>query len=582
MGGEHHAVLARRPGGAVETGEHALTPGSTVASDFTYSEADTAGMCMSPSYGQDAGLRGLGELVRSAPACVAAVTVPDMDVVFANEAFRALFPASALDDVALADEPGEIGDSWRPVVDLIREVARTGEPRVSAETPVLVRDPAGSPKAAYLAVTCTPVAAGTELGDVLIMAIETTSTVETRRAMETGQERLAASERQHRAFSLTLQRGLLPPRRPLGDDLETAVRYRAGIHGAEVGGDWYDVLNLGAGRVAVVVGDVMGRGMGAAALMGQLRAAVRSLQHLDLPPAEVLGLLDRLVSDLQAGVPFEENKIVTCVYAVYDPHDQTLVYSSAGHLPPVLLHPEGGTSLLRSDETPPLGVGDGRWTERLARVLPGSVLVLYTDGLVEDRNRDIDRGVADLATTLRHAGDLELMADRVLDELRPPAGYEDDVALLLVRIPEAAVASPARRTSLALPSLPHAVGHARRHARRVLDRWKTPAEVADRAVLVLDELVTNAITHGAPPVRLSIRQNDARLVIQVSDGSLHLPRQSWPDHDYEHGRGLRLVSALSDRWGDRSRPLGKLVWAELVLPTSFAREPASWTSSTSS
>lgn len=509
-----------------------------------------------------------GETLGGEATIVAVVTAPHHGVAFANDAFRRTFPAGDQGRrVTLTDNPWPgLAVPWQRVVEMVDLVQRTGEPQLCAETPVLGRDAAGGPRQLFLTVACSPLT-DDDAVSVLVMAVDTTESVSARLALEQGQARLRESEHQHRGFSLTLQRSLLPPRRPVADDLDVAVRYQAGTLGAEVGGDWYDVLNLGAGRVAVVIGDVMGQGMAAAALMGQLRAAVRSLQHLDLSPAEVLRLLDRLVDDLQAGAGPADSRIVTCVYAVYDPGDEVLVYSSAGHLPPVMLEPDGTARLLAGPGSPPLGVGYGGATQHEVPIQPGSVLVLYTDGLVEDRLRDIDQGIEQLRRTPCHTDDLEELADRILDSLSPAGGYDDDVALLLLRVPRRPVSVlGTRRTSIVIPHLPQAAGHARGHARRVLDRWRVPADVAQDALLAVGELVANAIVHGDPPIRLDMRRNAHRLVIQVSDGNLRPPREARPASDAESGRGLRIVAEISSRWGERTLPTSKIVWAELALP----------------
>jgi PAS domain S-box-containing protein len=201
-----------------------------------------------------------------------------------------------------------------------------------------------------------------------------------------------ASMREHQIAD-ELQRSLLPERAFAPDHLDVATYYRAGVEGTQVGGDWYDVIELGAGRTALVVGDVMGRGVQAAAVMGQLRSAVRAYARLDLPPADVLESLDGMVRDLG------DDQIVTCVYAVFDPDDRTLTYANAGHLPP-LLTADGQTRQLADGQAPPLGVAFGSPDESRVDMPPGSTVTLYTDGLVERRGRDIDLRIDALADEL--------------------------------------------------------------------------------------------------------------------------------------------------------------------------------------
>lgn len=240
-------------------------------------------------------------------------------------------------------------------------------------------------------VTCLPVdSPHLDGGGVLVHAADVTDHAE-------AAERLRASERRHRETAVTLQRSLLPQDLEQPDDLRIAATYQPGGTDAAVGGDWYDVITLGAGRTALVIGDVMGRGVRAAAVMGQLRTAVRAYARLDLPPHEVLQLLDGLAAEIDA------SQIATCVYAIHDPNEGKLVYASAGHLP-ILVRDEDGTVRRAEDPTgPPLGTGGWLHTSGSIALPPGSTAVLYTDGLVERRREDIDEGVAALARALSGA-----------------------------------------------------------------------------------------------------------------------------------------------------------------------------------
>jgi len=237
---------------------------------------------------------------------------------------------------------------------------------------------------------------------------------------------LQESERRQRRAALTLQRSLLPavPYRP--GDLEVATRYFPGTAETEVGGDWYDVIPLTTGRTALVIGDVMGRGLRAATLMGQVRTAVRAYGRQDLRPKEILALLDGIVADLG------EAEIVTCVYAVFDSLECSLSYASAGHLPLLVVDGRGRARRLDHETGLPLGVGAGAAPEHAVSVTEDMVVAFYTDGLVENRHRDVDAGIDQLVEALGLArGTLEGMCDQVIDALRPPTGYDDDVALLL-------------------------------------------------------------------------------------------------------------------------------------------------------
>jgi PAS domain S-box-containing protein len=238
-----------------------------------------------------------------------------------------------------------------------------------------------------------------------------------------------AAAREH-TIADQLQRSLLPQKAFDLEHLEVATYYRAGVEGTQVGGDWYDVIEHGGGPSALVVGDVMGRGVRAAAVMGQIRAAVRAYARLDLPPADLLESLDGLVRDIG------EDQIVTCIYAVFDPADQVLRFANAGHLPPIVATPEGDTRLVGGDENPPLGIGAVNLRQHEVDLASNARVVLYTDGLVERRGEDLELGIETLA---RHVAELTGPVDGVPEELVAamlPEGPDDDVAILVARVDE--------------------------------------------------------------------------------------------------------------------------------------------------
>lgn len=239
---------------------------------------------------------------------------------------------------------------------------------------------------------------------------------------------LALSEQRERQAARTLQHSLLPPRVPRPDGLVVASRYLAGTDGAEVGGDWYDIVAMGSGRTALVVGDVMGRGLRAASLMGQIRTAIRAYAREDLPPGRVLELVDEVVADLG------EAEIVTCVYATFDAGRRTLTYASAGHVPLVVVDGQGTARRLDGESGIPLGVASCAAPAHVLETPPGTLVAFYTDGLVEHRHRDVDVGIDQLVAALSPGrDDLEQVCDALVDRMRPPGGYDDDVALLLAR-----------------------------------------------------------------------------------------------------------------------------------------------------
>ncbi|MFE1754336.1 SpoIIE family protein phosphatase [Streptomyces anandii] len=377
-------------------------------------------------------------------------------------------------------------------------------------------------------------------------------------------ERLRASERRQRETAVTLQRSLLPQVLEQPDDLRIAATYRPGGTEAAVGGDWYDVITLGGGRTALVIGDVMGRGVRAAAVMGQLRTAVRAYARLDLPPHEVLQLLDGLAAEIDA------NQIATCVYAVHDPNEGRLVYASAGHLP-ILVRDDSGT-VLRADEPtgPPLGTGGWMHASGSVPLGPGSTAVLYTDGLVERRDEDLDEGIASLERALAGAtGTPQVVCDRLVRSAGVQADHYDDVAVLVLQHPARTGPDGERFRNAALELLGgvEAAPRARAFASGVLTSWRFPADLHDLGVLAASELVANSLQHGTPPMRLRLRRTDRRLIVEVTDGDDHLPRRRRAEPGDESGRGIAIVATIASNWGSRRTPGGgKAVWCEFTLP----------------
>ncbi|WP_279628225.1 ATP-binding SpoIIE family protein phosphatase [Streptomyces recifensis] len=364
--------------------------------------------------------------------------------------------------------------------------------------------------------------------------------------------------------SRALQRALLPQRLPELPSCTAAARYLPTDRGVAVGGDWYDVITLGGGRTALVIGDVMGRGVRAAAVMGQLRTAVRAYARLDLPPHEVLQLLDGLAVEIDA------NQIATCVYAVHDPNEGRLVYASAGHLP-ILVRDENG-EVLRADEPtgPPLGTGGWVHSSGSVPLGPGATAVLYTDGLVERRDQDLDEGIAALARALSGAtGTPQVVCDRLVRSAGVTADHDDDVAVLVLQHPHRTgpAADLFRNAALDLLGGVEAAPRARAFASGVLTSWRFPTELHDLGVLAASELVANSLQHGTPPMRLRLRRTDRRLIIEVTDGDDHLPRRRRAEPADESGRGIDIVATIASGWGSRRTPGGgKAVWCEFLLP----------------
>ena len=362
-----------------------------------------------------------------------------------------------------------------------------------------------------------------------------------------------------RATALTLQRSMLPTGLSAPSSVEVKHRYLPGSKLIEIGGDWYESIALPGGRVALVVGDVAGHGVRAAVTMGRLRTAIHTLAMLELPPAETLQQLNELMGELGAREPH----FATCVYGIYDAVSGTCELASAGHLPPLLVRPDGTTELLDISPAPPLGVGSGPIQSRTVEIDDGSLLVLYTDGLVERRTEDIDVGLAKLREIFGPGS-----TDRPLEDLCKAtlAGVyadqqRDDIALLIARlrrIPED------NFVTWKLPSELTSAHRARTLIRRPMKRWGL-TELIPAAELLASELVTNAVRYAQGQIGLRLIL-EGGLVIEVLDDSAALPRLRHPDDDEERGRGLQVVSQIAQRWGARRAVSGKIVWCELALP----------------
>ncbi|MFI9808410.1 SpoIIE family protein phosphatase [Streptomyces sp. NPDC052301] len=366
--------------------------------------------------------------------------------------------------------------------------------------------------------------------------------------------------REH-SMAVTLQRSLLPRSLPEQGALEIAYRYLPAQSG--VGGDWFDVLPLSGARVAMVVGDVVGHGLHAAATMGRLRTAVHNFSALDLPPDELLGLLDELVGRIDQDETPEDGAAVTgatCLYAVYDPVSRRCTMARAGHPPPAVVAADGSVEFADIPAGPPLGLGGLPFETTELELAEGSRLVLYTDGLVEDRERDIDVGLDLLGDALRRTpgASPEETCRTVLDVL--PARPSDDVALIVART---RVLGPDRVAEWQVPSDPAAVSQVRGSVTRQLADWGLE-EAAFSTELILSELVTNAIRYGRGPIGVRLLR-ERTLICEVSDRSTTSPHLRYAASTDEGGRGLFLVAQLAERWGTRYTSDGKIIWAEQPL-----------------
>ncbi|MFF4403005.1 SpoIIE family protein phosphatase [Streptomyces sp. NPDC001262] len=368
--------------------------------------------------------------------------------------------------------------------------------------------------------------------------------------------------REH-TMAVTLQRSLLPGVLPEHGGVEVASGYLPALGG--VGGDWFDVIPLPGLRVALVVGDVVGRGLHAAATMGRLRTAVHNFSALDVPPDELLAHLDELVTRIDEGTHTAGGTPVTgatCLYAVYDPTIGRCTLARAGHPPPAVLHPDGRVEFPDVPVGPPLGV-DGLPFEAAELDLPeGSRLVLYTDGLVRGADHDLSAGMRALGDTLasRAGRTPQETCDAVLHALAPERP-RDDVALLVART---RLLEPDRIAAWDVPADPAAVARVRNAATRRLAEWGLE-ELSFTTELILSELITNAVRYAASPIRLRVLRGHS-LVCEVSDASSTAPHLRYAATTDEGGRGLFLVAQLADRWGTRYTATGKIIWSEQALP----------------
>ncbi len=332
-----------------------------------------------------------------------------------------------------------------------------------------------------------------------------------------------------------------------------------------MGGDWFDVIALPGARVALVVGDVVGHGLHAAATMGRLRTAVHNFSTLDLPPDELLGHLDELVNRIdQEPTAHDGGAAVTgatCLYAVYDPASRRCALARAGHPPPALVHPDGTVEYPDLPAGPPLGLATMPFEATELELAEGSRLVLYTDGLIEDRNRDIDTGLERLRTVLTGAG--------------PDTGGD---------LPRPCSTRSCRRTSATtsrcwspVPGCCRRTGSPTGTCRPTRRRWPTSAprspgsstdwgltEVAFTTELILSELITNAIRYASGPIRVRLLR-DRKLICEVSDASSTAPHLRYAAGLDEGGRGLFLVAQFAERWGTRYTATGKIIWTEQPL-----------------
>ncbi|SNY60241.1 Serine phosphatase RsbU, regulator of sigma subunit [Paractinoplanes atraurantiacus] len=382
-------------------------------------------------------------------------------------------------------------------------------------------------------------------------------------------ERARRFEAQHGTAQL-LQRSMLPEHLPELDTFRIAARYDVGVDGNAAGGDFYDAFTLLDGRLAMVLGDVAGHDVRAAAVMGQVRAALRAMALTDPAPPSVLAGLDRLVGSLGAESRNEEI-FVTVVYGVLDPADGTITMSSAGHPPPVLRRAgvagEAPTAeLVKVPPGAPLGLG-GRWQTGQVRLEPGDTILMFSDGVVERRGRALNDGLDALVAVTASAASGDPRNLCALATTAVPGATDDDVAVLAV---ERAVAM-SRSATMLVPAEPTGPSRVRQWMTTRLREWSLPEAVIGAAILCTSELTTNALLHAGTPAQVHIDLNAERLLVSVADtGTRGTVIRAHTDTMSSRGRGLGLIEELSDSWGTDPSVRGSTVWFEMLVPPRSA------------
>ncbi|MFE7284219.1 SpoIIE family protein phosphatase [Streptomyces noursei] len=373
---------------------------------------------------------------------------------------------------------------------------------------------------------------------------------------------------QEREFATGLQAAMLPRRLPPIAGGEVTVRYHPASVGRDVGGDWYDVIQLPQGRTGLVVGDVQGHDTHAAAVMGQLRIALRAYASEGHPPETVLVRASRFLAEL------ETERFATCTYVQADLESGALHLARAGHLGPLICNSSRHIDWPEVRGGLPLGLatafGQDHFPETQLFLEPGSTLLLCTDGLVEQPGQDISAGIDALSAAVRSGpAALDALADRLSNHLWAEPGSDDDMALLLLH--RSAIPGEAATPRLRLhvhQADPAGTAEVRSALRRTLDQWRAGAVTHDVEVAA-SELIANALTHTESGALVSVELLPGaprRIRLEVEDRSSQWPRRRRPGETATSGRGLLLVEALADRWGAEPRGSGKALWCEFVVP----------------
>ncbi|MGW1431720.1 SpoIIE family protein phosphatase [Streptomyces sp. NPDC002431] len=488
------------------------------------------------------------------------------------------------DSVEAIDGVGDAGlDRRFPLADTVLD----GRPRFLTSVAALIeRYPALAPHAGRLefrAAAYLPlVAQARPLGTLALFYRENTSFNADERNLCLGLAAIVAQSLQRaklfdeeREFATGLQSAMLPRRIQEIEGGEIAVRYHAAWSGRQVGGDWYDVIALPNKRFGIVVGDVQGHDTHAAAIMGQLRIALRAYAGEGHPPSTVLARASRFLAEL------DTDRFATCTYAQVDLASGTVRVVRAGHFGPLIRHMDGRVGSPQVRGGLPLGIstdfGDEEYPETRLDLVPGETLVLYTDGLVEEPGADIDVGVRALIheVSVGPAG-AEALADHLSDQLWERWGSGDDVALLVLRrSPDPGSPRAPRLHQYIHQADPEGLSDARSIVRQALTDWDM-AELADDAELVTGELLVNVLLHteGGAVLTLEVLPEPVRRVrLSVQDRSSAWPRRRSPGETATSGRGLLLLDAVASRWGIEPRGEGKAVWCEIGPPARPSGAP---------
>ena len=487
----------------------------------------------------------------------------------------------ALNIIALSGESLEVLNDFRSRrLDRglpLAETVLSGRPRFVTSLPSLGRDfPQLAPylermrfrAAAYLPL----VAQARSLGGMALFYRGRTAFNADERNLSLGLAAIVAQSLQRallfdeeRELATGLQETMLPRRIPVISGGEIAVRYHAAWSGRQIGGDWYDVISLPRGRVGVVVGDVQGHDTHAAAIMGQLRIALRAYAGEGHSPATVLARASRFLAEL------DTNRFATCTYAQVDLSTGTVRAVRAGHLGPLIRHTDGRVGQPKLRGGLPLGLasvfGEEEFPETRLDLVPGETMVLYTDGLVEQPGSDIESGMEALAAAVSSGPpQAEALADHLSEQLWERWGPGDDVALLVLRrSPDPGTPRAPRIHQYIHQADPQGLSDARAAVGQALRDWNM-GDLADDAELLTGELLVNVLLHteGGAVLTLEVLPEPVRRVrLSVQDRSSAWPRRRTPGEAATSGRGLLLLDALSSRWGVEPRGEGKAVWCEI-------------------